>query len=136
MKRIREKVLEYMRTQESSGDTWYTTQELSEALTMQRTNLSRILNELVKEKLVRITNGRPVYYALEKEREQSCFRAMIGCDGSLKQAVQMLKAAILYPGHPMPVLIKGEDGSGKSMLAQLIYEFACEQNIIAENQCH
>lgn len=133
MKRIREKVLEYMRTQESSGDTWYTTQELSEALTMQRTNLSRILNELVKEKLVRKTNGRPVYYALEKEREQSCFRAMIGCDGSLKQAVQMLKAAILYPGHPMPVLIKGEDGSGKSMLAQLIYEFACEQNIIAEN---
>ncbi|WP_305152025.1 PRD domain-containing protein [uncultured Dubosiella sp.] len=114
-------------------DIRFTTQELSEALHMQRTNLSKILNELVKENKVIKTSGRPVYYGLAKDHESSCFQKMVGCDSSLKQAMQLAKAALLYPGHCLPILISGPEGSGKSMLTQLIYEFAKEQNIIAKD---
>lgn len=106
----------------------FTTQQLSEALQMQRSNLSKLLNELAKENRVKKTNGRPVYYSLVKEKDQSCFQTMIGSDGSLKQTVQLIKAALMYPGHSLPLLITGPDGSGKSLLAKLIYEYAKENH--------
>ena len=36
----------------------------------------------------------------------------------------------MYPGNSLPILITGSDGSGKSLLASLIYEFAKEAKII------
>ncbi len=135
MKLSKDVVLEYMQEQmlAHSEDLCFTTQELSEALYMQRSNLSKILNELVKERRVKKTAGRPVYYSLIKEQENSCFYAMIGCYSSLKQVVQLTKAALLYPGHSLPILITGSDGSGKSLLAKLIYEFAKESGIIGKD---
>lgn len=134
MKLSKEVVLEYMQKQvlSKSSDIHFTTQELSEALQMQRSNLSKLLNELAKENRVKKTNGRPVYYSLVKEKDQSCFQSMIGSDGSLKQTVQLIKAALMYPGHSLPLLITGPDGSGKSLLANLIYDYALENNVIEE----
>ena len=64
MKLSKDVVLEYMQEQmlAHSEDLCFTTQELSEALYMQRSKLSKILNELVKERRVKKTAGRPVYY--------------------------------------------------------------------------
>lgn len=132
MKLSREIVLEYMQEQaeEHPEGVWFTTQELSGVFGMQRSNLSKLLNELVKENRIRKTNGRPVYYFPVKKGEESCFREMVGASESLKQAIQLTKAALLYPGGALPILIKGPDGSGKSMLASLVYEFAKEQGIL------
>ena len=132
MKLSKEVVLEYMQEQvvSKSADVYFTTQELSEALSMQRSNISKLLNELVRDHKVKKTNGRPVHYYLNKEMEESCFHKMIGCNASLKQVIQLTKAALLYPGHSLPMLITGSDGSGKSLLAQLIYEYAKESRII------
>lgn len=136
MKLSKDIVLEYMQSkvlEQHSDDVGFTTQELSEALSMQRSNISKTLNELVKEHRVAKTNGRPVYYSLIKEYEESCFSEMIGHDSSLKQSIQLTKAALLYPGNSLPILITGPDGSGKSLLAELIYTFAKESRMIARD---
>lgn len=135
MKLTKDIVLEYMRTQSQSHskEIQFTTQELSDALQMQRSNLSKILNELVKDQQIKKTNGRPVYYSVATKEDDSCFSTMIGYKSSLKQVVQLTKAALLYPGNPLPILITGPDGSGKSLLASVIYEFAKESGIVSEN---
>lgn len=110
------------------------TQFLSEKLDMQRTNLSSILNQLVKEGKIEKTNGRPVLYRMKHSKtttEFSCFKNLIGFDGCLKTAVQLAKAAVLYPQHSLHSLIIGPSGSGKSFFAKLMYTFAVENNIVA-----
>ena len=73
MKLSKDIVLEYMQeeTKRHPGDSLFTTQELSEALQMQRSNLSKLLNELVKEQRIEKSGGRPVYYSLMKKEEVS-----------------------------------------------------------------
>ena len=115
----------------------FTTQELSEALGMQRSNLSTLLNDLVAEGKLEKLPGRPVPYRIAKLSdggggEDSCFQRLLGHSGSLKQVTQLAKAAILYPEHSLNTLIVGPRGAGKTYFACLMYEFAKEKGVIAE----
>jgi len=60
----------------------------------------------------------------------SPFTKFIGYDGSMKYHIEQCKAAINYPPNGIPILINGETGTGKSFLAQLMYEYALQKNII------
>lgn len=116
----------------------FSTAELADALGMQRTNLSTLLNELVKAGKLEKLSGRPVLYRPAAEpgktrRDDSCFRRLIGWDGSLRYMVQLAKAAILYPENSLRTLILGPTGSGKSYFASLMAEFARENGIIAQD---
>lgn len=141
MKSNKELVFDFMQTyanRSNKGDvTGCSTQYLSEQLEMQRSNISAILNQLVKENRVEKMQGRPVLYRIANlspsMKEVSCFKKLIGYDGSLKNAVQLAKAAILYPQHSLHTLILGPSGSGKSYFASLMYEFAIEHRIIKED---
>lgn len=110
------------------------TQYIAEALGMQRTNVSAILGALVREGKVEKTNGRPVLYYLKKNDAGSAadniFNEMVGYDGSLKRAVQLAKAAVLYPQKSLPTAILGAQGTGKSFLAMLMYKFAVESGVL------
>lgn len=112
----------------------FTTQELSADLNIQRTNLSAILNDCVKQGILEKSKQRPVLYRLKEgkkeEKHLSCFSKLIGVNGSLKNAVQLAKAAILYPEDAMSTLIVGEQGTGKTFFSNQMYEFAKEKNII------
>lgn len=141
MKSKREIILSYMEDVIGKrGDSFkgFTTKDLSEQLQMQRTNVSAILNELVKDNKVSKHLGRPVYYKLVKNSIKSTisistFQELIGYDCSLKNCVQLAKASIMYPEDSINTIIIGENGSGKSYFAYLMYEFAKEQNIISQN---
>lgn len=115
----------------------FTTAELADALGMQRTNLSTLLNELVKAGTLEKLSGRPVLYRLPeragRRRDESCFRRLIGWNGSLRHMVQLAKAAILYPENSLHTLILGPAGSGKSYFASLMADFARENGIIAQD---
>lgn len=110
------------------------TQYIAEALNMQRTNVSSILSALVKEEKIQKTNGRPVLYYIKSDENAAafdkCFSKLIGYNGSLKRAVQLAKAAVLYPQKSLPIVIIGATGTGKKTLAELIYKFALESKVL------
>lgn len=110
----------------------FTTNFLSEKLGMQRTNLSSILNQLVKEgKLVK-DNGRPVMYQyvnLSAQGEQ-VFEKLIGYDHSLKEAVAVAKAAALYPKGRASILITAKRGCGTRYFAETVFRFAVKSGVI------
>ena len=140
MKSNKEKLFYYMQeasSKENQNFKGFTTQELAITLNMQRSNLSALLNEFVKEGKVIKINGRPVYYKLKKhihsKEEGTCFDQLIGCNTTLKNQIQLAKAAILYPNEPLATLISGGPGVGKSYFAYLMYEYAKSQNVITPN---
>ena len=110
------------------------TKKIAEDLNMQRSNVSALLNTLVKEKLVIKTNTRPVLYRINdealNEHDKDSFNQLIGADGSLKNAVQLAKAAILYPNYGLDVLVSAGGGCGTSYFVRLMYQFAQEKSVI------
>lgn len=131
MKLKKEQVLEFIT--EYSSDLIHdefpkiTTRFLSEKLKMQRTNISSILNQLVNEgKLVKY-NGRPVLYQLADENTSGngdVFEQLVGYDSSLKEAIALAKAAVLYPEGNPTILITAKHGSGVSHFAKTVFRFA------------
>lgn len=108
--------------------------ELAQALQLDRTNASRYLNELVQEHKVMKTDERPVKYSvIDLELPMLSFRDLIGVEDSLKNAIQKAKAAILYPPHGLPTLLFGETGTGKTLFAECMYQFALEANVLDHN---
>ena len=112
-----------------------TTKTISETLDIGRTNVSTILNALVSEGLAAKTNSRPVlYFAVsKKQKNKDIFDTFIGGDGSLKHAIQLAKAAVLYPQGSLDTLIIGASGTGKKLLSQLIYKYAVVNGVISRD---
>ncbi len=63
------------------------------------------------------------------EEDESGFKKLIGYRGSLKNKIDLAKAAILYPPNGLHTLIYGGTGVGKSELAECMYEFAVANNV-------
>lgn len=111
-----------------------TASELAERMTLDRANVSRYLNDLVKEKMVKKLEGRPVRYVLKQEyQQQPKFDQLVGFTDSLKVPIQKAKAAILYPPHGLHTIIFGETGTGKSLFAECMYEFAKDSGMLSPN---
>lgn len=130
MKSNKQLVLEILRQCAGDGEAGVATQYLSKRLGIQRTNLSAILNELVREGIVVKNSGRPVLYRMaerqERKGDESCFSELVGCDGSLRRVIQLAKAAMLYPQHSLHCLLLGPEGSGKSCFARMLHRFSVE----------
>ena len=140
MKTVKTTIYEYIQKEiysDSQNQEGLQTKDIAAALNLHRPNVSATLNELVKEgKLVK-TNTRPVYYKLASSHyqssDESCFNEMIGANGSLKNAIQLAKAAILYPNYSLNVLLSAKVGCGTTYFASLIHKFAIEQKVLAAN---
>ncbi|AQS53792.1 Transcriptional regulatory protein DagR [Jeotgalibaca dankookensis] len=139
-----------------------TTKLVAEALDIQRSNVSKDLNQLVREGKLAKTEGRPVrYYHVNLEphqpltkhvpsykeavtpqakvkrkthNETDVFRSMIGASGSMKNAVEQAKAAVLYPPKGLNTLITGPTGSGKSYFAHAMFHYAQSNGIISSDK--
>ena len=124
-----------------------TADELGFYIGIDRTNISRYLNQLYKEKRINKKEGRPVIYSSIKSyknemnsiknksdiimKNRDSLEMLIGSNQSLKLPVQQAKAAILYPPRGLHTLILGETGVGKSLFAEAMYNFAKDSKIIA-----
>lgn len=124
-----------------------TADELGFYIGIDRTNISRYLNQLYKEKRINKKEGRPVIYSSIKSYKNEMnsiknksdiivknidsLEMLIGSNQSLKLPVQQAKAAILYPPRGLHALILGETGVGKSLFAEAMYNFAKDSKIIA-----
>ena len=116
-----------------------TAKDIALALSLDRANISRYLNELYKENQINKIPGRPVLYQAfplnevhQKEKmDQIAFSRLIGYEASLKEMVQQAKAAILYPPNGLHTIIFGQTGTGKSLFAECMYQYAVESNALS-----
>lgn len=137
----------------------FETNEIAALFSAQRTTISRILNEGVKEdELIKI-NTRPVYFLHKRTFEQKFgkikgnvfknfqdlseyiledsaemfFRELIGYDKSLKEVLEQMKTAIFYPDNGLPIMLLGPTGIGKTYLARLMYEYTKAKKLIKQD---
>lgn len=116
-----------------------TTLEIVNALQMDRTLVSRYLNQLIEEGVLSKHDTRPVLYyrkeqfpSLSKKRHaKEIINEFIGATGSLENQVKQCISSVRYPGTGLPLLLTGNSGVGKSYLASLIYEYALEEQIVS-----
>lgn len=70
----------------------------------------------------------------EAEEELLDFEKLVGYQDSLSACVEQCKAAISYPQNALPTLLYGSTGTGKSYIAQLMYEYAVNNEIIESDK--
>ncbi|EOH93060.1 sigma 54-interacting transcriptional regulator [Enterococcus pallens] len=123
------KIIRYIRdTQEKTE--FYTASSISTALNISRNNASHHLNRLVEEGVLTKINTRPTKFVYKENQESSqAFEGFIGYDSSLKSSIQKCKAAVNYP-KGLPLMLRGESGTGKSYLASLIFQYAKDNGVI------
>ncbi|WJS82898.1 sigma 54-interacting transcriptional regulator [Tetragenococcus halophilus] len=116
-----------------------TAKQTADSLQIDRSNVSRYLNELAKNKSIQKSTGRPVvYYPLttnltEVESIKMDFERLVGADASLKVSIQQAKAAMLYPPSGLHTIIFGQTGTGKTMFAECMYQFAVQAKALAQD---
>lgn len=115
--------------------------EIARNLNIQRTNASSDLNKLYKEGKIEKIEGKPVLYCIKRNdikgldpnEASDIFDKIIGTKESLKNAVQQARAAIIYPPSGLNTLLLGETGTGKSMFAEKMFEYAKEIGRLKSN---
>ncbi|WP_367569412.1 sigma 54-interacting transcriptional regulator [Lacrimispora sp.] len=139
----------------------FTANDISETLNISRNLASQYLNDLVKEKLAIKVNSRPVYFFHKRSVERSSlvtfdtcifsgldefmiknrskeskkdFQKAVGHYLSLSPCIEQCKAAIQYPPNGLPVLLYGANGTGKSFLSRLMFEYGKNEKVIGEDK--
>ncbi|HHG0625691.1 TPA: sigma-54-dependent transcriptional regulator [Klebsiella pneumoniae] len=128
-----------------------TAQELADLLGYSRANVSHELNKLTLSGKVKKVHGKPVRFfpaeprqsenhpvsvlkSLNTESKDINKISILGKfsqdNPSLYAAIEQAKAAVLYPPNGMNILILGETGVGKSMFAELLYDFAKDNQLV------
>lgn len=64
------------------------------------------------------------------------FSELIGNRGSLKIQISQAKASVLYPPNGLHTLILGPSGTGKTQLAEAMYEYGIESKIFKNGAWH
>ena len=112
----------------------FSTQELADNTGISRSNLSTLLNILVKEGKIEKTITRPVKYRLVSsvtKDNNSNFHQLIGYKDSLKNPIQLAKAAIMYPTSCLPTIILAEEGCGTSFFVQQMCDYTKAKKVIS-----
>lgn len=133
---------------------FFSANHISSELNISRSLASQYLNELYKENELIKINSRPVIFFSKKKFEylsgtslakssfadknefysilnsnKKNFSNMIGADLSLRNCIERIKKA-LYDCNHLPIVLEGDPGSGKTFLANLVYEYCIKNNII------
>lgn len=132
---------------------------IAKELDCSRNLVSHYFNELLQEGQLIKVNSRPTYFfdklslcnalntksiqsefdSLEELRtylqvnhraRSNAFKKLVGATESLAYAIEQCKAAITYPDGGLPILLQGQTGTGKSFIAQLMFDYAQEKKII------
>lgn len=114
------------------------TDEIARKLNIHRPNASADLNLLVKENRLEKIEGKPVLYRVVQNCDSANLKTrlsslkstvldeIIGAKESLRTAVLQAKAAMMYPPVGLHTLLLGETGTGKSMFAEAMFNYARE----------
>lgn len=156
MKDLKEKIYDYVVKNCRNSDNWQlnTATAISNYFNVSRNIVSQYLNEFVKDGILGKINSRPViFFILPKKAAKTVvfssiseaqtwlakahgigLDSVIGSQGSLKGILDQIKAAIQYPPYGLPILLHGATGTGKSFLANAVYDHLVVNNIILEDR--
>lgn len=144
----KERILEALIFQLQDKSNGLSAQALADITGLDRSSISRYLNQLSREGHIVKRTGKPVTFIVnekdaspqnvpspnllggEKALVEVSFDKLVGASMSLSTAVQQAKAAILYPPRGLHTLILGETGVGKSLFAEMMYQFALQVNML------
>jgi len=82
---------------------------------------------IVDRTILEIPSLSDLYRAKSKPTispDENPFSLLIGAEGSLKKLVDQAKAAVVYPPNGLHTLILGPTGSGKTLFAHMMHEYA------------
>ncbi|KZL88959.1 sigma 54-interacting transcriptional regulator [Clostridium magnum] len=65
-----------------------------------------------------------------KIKKVDTWSKVIGSKGSLKEQIEQIKTAVLYPENGLPIMLLGSSGSGKTYLAKCIYDYCFGEKLI------
>lgn len=135
------------------------TEDIVKKFNLSRTQSSRLLNDLVKsDNLIKI-NSRPVIFLPKNKindvigptkksiyenvdelnneckllKQEIVFNSIIGHDNSLKEVIEQIKTAVLYPNGGLTIMLTGDSGVGKTFLAKIIYKYSVSSNVLEKN---
>ncbi|MBU5454867.1 sigma-54-dependent transcriptional regulator [Caproiciproducens sp. MSJ-32] len=140
----------------------FTALQIGEELNLLRNNVSKELNILCKNnKVIKIKSKPVIYYPREffektlsiklkddiseiyniqallnkkeKIEAKSPFNYLIGHNRSLKNQIEQAKAALMYPPNGLHTLIIGSTGVGKSLFANIMYQYAKYKNKLSQD---
>lgn len=143
MQRI-EKVLEALGMLYEEKKQGITAEEIAYRLQSDRSNISRDLNRLHKEQRCYKEKTRPVRFfpcthkrvpktgVLKETPKMVDMDKFLKRNPSLFHQIEQGKAAILYPGDGMHMLLLGETGVGKSLFADLLHKYGIQSGKLAE----
>ena len=134
MKKNKQLIIDYF-NQYQSDSNGITTKELADILTMQRTSVSTLLNQLVVEGLLAKSTGRPVQYFVKHHglSNASFFSDIIGRNGTLTSQIEELQKALVYPLPKKTVLIAGEVGTQKERLVEDGFQYLLSKKIVPDH---
>lgn len=95
MKTTKDSVFEYIQKELMTNEEYkqgINTNVIAQHFGLQRSNISTILNELVKDERLEKTNTRPVLYYLPQKENKEIYnvgKTLIGSEGSLANAIQV-----------------------------------------------
>lgn len=69
----------------------------------------------------------------EDVKNADIFDKFVGNDGSMEIPIKQAKSAILYPPRGLHTLLFGSTGVGKTMFAEMMYNYALQQKRIKQN---
>jgi transcriptional regulator with AAA-type ATPase domain/transcriptional regulatory protein LevR len=102
-------------------------EEIGAALEINRSTASRYLNELVKANQAKKIPGKPVkYMVIQPYWTETAGSHIVGSGESLQSLLEMGMAAFSYPSKPLPILLTGETGTGKTYLAEKLSNMAID----------
>lgn len=107
-----------------------TTIEVAKAAGLSRGVVSSYLSSLYSQGKVTKTHSRPVFWQIVKPK--SSFDELIGAKGSLADVIIHCKESLSYPDNDLPLIITGNNGTGKKLLAQKMYEEALTRKVITK----
>lgn len=135
-------------------------EHVANSLGYSRCNVSGDLNRLCEQKKIDKIKGKPVLYRiktpdksgefspadktrmlrsgdgtstnnfLRQHAGKDIFDQVIGHDGSLKIEIEKAKAAVMYPPSGLTTMILGPTGVGKTMFANLMYQYALKMGVL------
>lgn len=156
LERIIDRLSEITKDFQQGKEDLCTAAALAEEAGLSRSTVSHCLNEETQKGTVIKVNQRPVFFLHRKTFEEKFFTVeknefdslvqlfsqaacadplnrIVGADGSLQEAIEQIRTAVLYPNGGLSIMITGPTGSGKTHMASCICDYCRALNLIARD---